>query len=232
MKKILVIAACVAALAFLATSCYQSVVTPLGDDLASFTKKVDQTTEYVGVKNTANGVVLVEPIYEVVYYKMDYIIAAKANDYAIFERTGERVFGNLHINKVEYAKTYFLFGTTGGQKYFFLPHNELCGPASEFVYHPAALLLFAKDMSGKWGVLNPESGEVVLEPKYSDLVYAIDEKGNGAFYTGSKTLKRISETGEKNVTKANANALFKEATDNKTPWPKTGVGVVKVKTLR
>ena len=231
MKRFLVIAACVAALALCATSCYRSVVTPLGDDLASFTKKVDQT-EYVGVKNTLSGAVLVEPVYEVVAYKMDYIIAAKANDYAIFERTGERVFGNFRINKVEFAKTYFVLWTEGGQKYFFLPHHDLCGPASEYVYYPAAFLLFAKDTGGNWGAYNPETSELILEPKYSDLVYAVDENENGAFYTGSKTLKRISDGGEKSVTKANANALFKEATENQTPWPKAGVGVVKVKKLR
>lgn len=100
MKKFLFLAACVAALAICATSCYKSVVTPLGDDLASFTKKVDKTTECVGVKNTANDVVFIEPIYDVVYYKMDYIIAAQANDFFIFERTGERVFAGLTLRRV------------------------------------------------------------------------------------------------------------------------------------
>ena len=232
MKKFLFFAACIAALAFFTTSCYQSVVTPLGDDLASFTKKVDKTTEYVGVKNMTNNIVLVEPVYEVVYYAMDYIIAAKANDFAIFERTGERVFPDLKINKIEYGKTYFLFTTSGAQKYFFKPHKELCGPAYEFVYYPMAFLLFTKDAAGNWGACDPETGETMLESKSSDLVYAIDEKGNTAFYSGSKVVKRISNGVEKTVTKANFNAMVKEAEKNKTPWPKTGVGVVKVKTLR
>lgn len=231
MKKFLLLTACIAALACCMTSCYKSVVTPLGDDLASFTQKVDGT-EYVGVKNTMSDAVLVEPVYEVVYYKMDYIIAAKANDFAIFERTGERVFADVHINKVEYGTTYFLFGAYGGQKYFFLPHNELCGPASDFKYYPSAALLFAQDSGGNWGAYDPENWEVKIEPKYPNLVYAVDEKGNEAFYTNTKTPKRFVDGVEKNVTKANFNAMLKEAEQNKTPWPQTGVGVVKVKRLR
>ena len=232
MKRFFVIVACVAALALCATSCYRSVVTPLGDDLASFTKRVDRVTEYVGVKNTANDVVIVEPVYNVVYYKMDYIIAAEGNDFSIFERTGVRVFAGIPINRVQCGDNYFLLTRTNGQKYFFQPHKELCGPAADFMYYPASFLLFAKDAGGNWGALDPETGAVVLEQKYPNLVYAVDEKGNTAFYAVSKTNKRVSKEGEKTVTKANFNAMVKEAEQNKTPWPKTGVGVVKVKTLR
>lgn len=236
MKKFLLFAALAAALAFFATSCYQPVVTPLGDDLANFTKKADKTTELVGVKNMANGVVLVEPVYDAVVYKMDYIIAAKDDSYAVFERTGERVFGDLNINKVKYGKTYFVFTASQDNekngKYFFLPHQELCGPADEFLYYPDLFLLFYKDGQGHWGEFDPETGEVCVEPEDSDLVLAIDEKGNRAFYRGSKTLVRLYDGNRKAVTKANFNAMVKEAEQNKTPWPKTGVGVVKVKKLR
>ena len=231
MKRFL-IAACVAAMAFLASSCYQSVVTPLGDDLASFTKRIDKATEYVGVKNTANDVVLVEPVYEVVYYKADYIIAAKQNKFAIFERTGQRVFEDLQINEVSAGKNYFIFGVQGRGKYFFIPHKELCGPAANFTYYPGSFLLFAQNNGGSYGVYDPETGQVVLEQKYPQLTYAIDEKGNTAFYVGGKVTKKLVDGKERSVTTANLNLMKKEATTNKTPWPKDGVGVVKVKVLR
>ena len=124
--------ACIAVLACCATSCYKSVVTPLGDDLASFTKMVDGT-ERVGVKNMANDVVIVEPDYEVVYYKMDYIIAARFNDFFIFERTGERIFADIPISGVQCGDNYFLLKRIDGRKYFFVPHCGLCGPASEYM---------------------------------------------------------------------------------------------------
>ena len=232
MKKFLFLAACVAALAFCATSCYRPVVTPLGDDLASFTKRVDRVTEYVGVKNTATDVIIVEPVYNVVYYKLGYIVAAEGNDFSIFENTGEKMFSGIALNRVQCGDNFFLFTRTNGQKYFFLPHRELCGPAADFMYYSANGLLFAKDDSGNWGVLNPETGAPLLDKKYSNLVYAVDEKGNTAFYTASKTNLRVSKAGEKVVSKTNFNAMVKEAEQNKTPWPKTGVGVVKVKTLR
>lgn len=234
MKKFLFLAACAVALALCATSCYRSKVEPLGDNtnLVSFTKKIDKTTEYVGVKNTLSNVVILEPVYEVVYYKMDYIIAAISNNFSIFDNTGQRVFEDLNITEAGANDVYFLFTVPSAGKYFFLPHKELCGPAAEFKYYPSAFLLFAKSAGGAYGVYNPETGAVVLEQKYPNLTYAIDEKGNTAYYITGKVTKKLVGGVEKTVTNANLNAMKKEAEANKTPWPKDGVGIVKVKTLR
>ena len=230
MKKFM-FAACIAALAFFATSCYRSVVTPLGDDLASFTKKVDQT-EYVGVKNTANNVVIIDPVYEIVHYKLGYILAAKNNDFAVFDNTGVRYFENLKINEASAGKDYFIFGTTRG-KYFYLPHRELCGPASSFTYYPGLFLLFAQNSDGSYGVYEPDSGDVVLEQKYKSIIYAFTDADQSAFYVSDgKTTKKIVNGLQKPLSNAGLNAMKKEATANKTPWPKDGIGVVKVKTLR
>jgi len=233
MKRFIFVA-CAAALAFLATSCYQSVVTPLGDDLASFTKRVDKTTELVGVKNTLNNAVVVEPIYEVVHYKYGFIVAAKDNHFAVYDNIGIRYFEDLDIISAEAGKKemYFLFKTNKG-KYFYLPHRELCGPANDFTYYPGLFLLFAQNAGGNYGVYDPNSGEVVLQQKYRSIVYAYTENDQSAFYVSDgKTTKKVSNGGERLIAASNLSIMKKEARTNKTLWPKEGVGVVKVKTLR
>ncbi len=236
MKKFLFFVACAATLAICATSCYQSKVEPLGENtnLVSFTKKIDKTTEYVGVKNTLSNVVIVEPVYEVVYYKLDYIIAAKANNFAIFDNTGQRMFEDLNIIEAGSGKNsdFFTFKVPGG-KYFFLPHCELCGPAKDFTYYPTLGLLFAENEAGKYGIYDPDNGNVILEQKYQGIIYAYTDAGQSAYYiVDGKSTKKLVNGTEKVISNANLNAMKKEAETNKTPWPKSGIGVVKVKTLR
>ncbi len=232
MKRFLLITAFVAAVALMATSCYQSVETDLGDNLVSFTKKVDKTTEYVGVKNGLNDVVLVEPIWQKVYYRLGTIIVAKDNNFALYTRTGERLFSDMSIREVGEKPSYLFFTSQGG-KYVYMPNHPLFGPAEHFIYMPFYQLLFFQTGAG-YGLYNLDTAETEIAPKYKQLVYATDEKGQDAFYgsVDGKTFKKLSDGKETAVKLAHLNLMKKEAELNKTPWPTEGVSAVKVKILR
>jgi len=223
------IAACVAALAFFATSCYQSTVIDLGDGLASFTKRIDESTEYVGVKNTVDKSIVVEPVYEVVHYYQGIIVAAKANNYVVYNTAGERIFENLKIREVRRAPDYLQFQTNEG-KYLYFKGLDLMGPFGEVSYWPGYDLLFATNSSGKYGLYAPHAGEQLVEHKYAQIIYAIDEAPNVAYYVSNgKVTKRLIKGKE---VQTNLAQLKKEAAAKKTPWPKEGCGVVFVKTIR
>ena len=228
MKKFL-LATCVAALAFFATSCYQSTVKDLGDGLASFTKYIDKSTEYVGVKNTVDGSVVVEPVYEVVYYEQGIIIAAKANNYSIYNTAGERIFENLKIKEIYRAPDYLEIQASGG-KYIYFRGLELLGPFGDYAYYPGYDLLFATNAGGKYGAYTPHSGEQVVDHKYAQIVFAIDEGATVAYYVSNgKTTRRLANGKE---VSANLAQLKKEASAKKTPWPKEGCSVVLVKSIK
>lgn len=231
MKKIFYLMACVA-IAFCCTSCYQSVVTPLGDGYASFTAKVDGT-ELLGVKVQETETVVVEPCYEVVYYKNGVFLAAQNNKWQIFDTSGQVLCKKITISNVFAGKGHFILTSTAGQKYLFdVGTAKLCGPAQAFTYYPILKVAFAQ-VGEKFGLYDVSTAEYLVQPEYDQVIYAKDQKGKTAYYAvQGKSVKRITADRPVTIGPKTLAAMKAEADKLKTPWPKKGCAVINLKTIR
>lgn len=231
MKRFIIFAVCVIALALMSTSCYKPVVRPLGDGLFSFTKKVNKSRDIYGVKDSTGHVVLT-PVWDRVYYHLGVIVVAKNGLFALYTPEGERIFPQMNFSEVRGQRTYFSLKTTENN-YFYIPGQALCGPANDFRFFPSIKLLFAQ-IGENYGIYDTQTGEFSTAPNYKQIIYAYDTKNASALYvsTDGKTFKKLTDSKETPVKPAVLNLMKKEADANKTPWPKQGVGVVKLKTIR
>lgn len=227
MKKFL-IAVIFTAVAFCCNSCYKSVETDLGDGLTSFTVKVDKQV-YLGLKDS-DGNVLLKPQYNIIHYVNGIIVAAKDGYWNVFSTTGERMFGDFRIEKFSYGTGFSIFETSRG-KYFYAKDGTLSGPASGFTYYPNRDLAIVES-NGAYGLIKASSGEELLKPQYSQVVIAYDKNGNLGYYAlKGKTYRRVVGGKERNLSSSQTNALKRDASANKTPWPE-GNGFVRVSSLR
>lgn len=231
MKNFL-ITACFAVFSVFATSCYHSTVSELGDNLACFTKRIDKTTEVLGVKNTLNNVVMIEPCYQSITYLFETIVAEKDGFCELYSRFGERLFPELKIKNAMPDAGFWALETDEGIYLYFLGH-ELCGPYASYNYYAGIGLLFYSNGNGLYGAYDPILDEELIKPNYAQIIYAVDDENNGTFYFGNKnTFKKLVNGKEIALTFRQVAEMKKEAESYKSVWPAEGCTIVRVKTLR
>ena len=231
MKKVFYLMACVAVMSCCA-SCYQSIVTPVGDGYASFTAKVDGT-EFLGVKVQETDAVVVEPCYEAVYYKNGVFLAVKDRVWNIFDTSGQVLCKEITILNVSSYQGYFLLTSKAGQKYLFdVGTEKLCGPAQAFTYYPTLKVAFAQ-VDKKFGLYDVSTAEYLVQPEYDQVIYAKDQKGKTAYYVvDGKSVKRITADRPVAIGPKTLAAMKTEAEKLKTPWPKEGCAVISLNKIR
>ncbi len=230
--KNFVLTACVAVFALFATSCYQSEVTPIGDNLATFTKRADKNTELVGVKSTFNDVEIVAPIYDEIVYSDRLIVARRGGEYTFYSPYGIKKYEHLKITGVRYLDGYMELQANEG-KYIYNQGHELFGAYTDYRYYPEDDLIMYSLGGACFGACRPMLEETLVEPRYYLVVRAINEAGQEEFYFGDqKTVQKRVRGKEVTLSAKQLAQLKKEAELSGTPWPQRGYSVVYVKNLK
>lgn len=227
MKKILLMAF----VAVFAVAC-SSKGTHIGGPYLRYVKSdlAGKTTCEVRDSVTKEVVVSAKDGFTNVVFHQNVFLAAKDGVWGLY------TYRDKHFNPLLEGKTFTTYApgkylqlVANEGRYLYLGKNTI-GPARTFELEEAYNLIFASD-GQKWTVYELSNGKKVIPAAYENLVCAVNEKGETAFYSGNQ---KIQPDGS--LAPALKSWIFatmkKEAAKNETPWPEKGYGIVKVKTLR